>query len=231
MEIKGDFHIHTKYSHEPGIIGPFGSARARYGPEDVFKRARKIGLDAVAITDHDTIDAIEIAKKVHKHYQDIIFIPGEEVTSTAGHIIALGINELIPKGLTPKETVQEIKKQGGVAIAPHPFAPYGIRNWIFQIPFDGIETLNVWGAFLRLNRKAQHAFKLIDVAAIGASDAHSISTIGKMYTKLDVRERTPEAVLDAICKKRTEAVSVLKIRDLLKATLLGIGQTLIEWKK
>lgn len=231
MELKADFHIHTKYSIEPLLFKFFGSARARYGPEKVFKIARKIGLDAVAITDHDTLDGVERAKKVHKHYKDIIFIPGEEITTTAGHVIALGIKKLIQPGLTPEEAVEQIKKQNGVAIAPHPFSAYGIRNWIFRVPFDGIETLNVWGTFLMSNKKAQHAFNNIDTAAIGSSDAHSLSTIGKMYTKIEAKERTPEAVLNAIREKRTEAVSVLRKRDFLRAALLGAWQTLIEWKK
>jgi predicted metal-dependent phosphoesterase TrpH len=230
MKIKGDLHIHTKYSKEPSVLKIFGSARARYGPEEVFKRARKIGLDAVAITDHDTMDAIKIAEKAHKRYKDIIFIPGEEITTTAGHIIALGIKKEIPPGITPEKAVEEIKKQGGISIAPHPFAPYGIRSWIFRLPFDGIETLNVWGTFLRLNRKAQRAIKLIDVAEIGSSDAHSLSTIGKMYTEFNVKKRTSEAVLEAIRKKQTEAVSILRTRDFFKAVVLGIGQSFVDWK-
>jgi len=231
MEIKADFHIHTKYSLEPQLLTVFGSARARYGPEAVFKRARKIGLGAIAITDHDTLAGVEVAKKIAKNFKDIIFIPGEEITTTAGHIIALGITEVIPRGVTPEEAVDRIKKQGGVAIAPHPFGiRYGVKNWIFKLPFDGIETLNVWGT-IGSNKKAQKAHENIDVAAIGASDAHSISTIGKMYTKLEIKERTPEAVLNAIRKHKTEAFSTLSIFDFLKAILLGIGQTFISWKK
>jgi len=230
MELKADFHIHTKYSHEPKLLKFFG-ARARYGPEAVFKRAEKIGLDVIAITDHDTMNAANMANKIAKRYRDIIFLKGEEITTTGGHLLGLGIDEEIPKGLSPEEAVDRIKEQGGVAIAPHPFSTFGLKHLIFKLPLDGIEVLNIWGSAFRANRRAQMAFLMLDLAEIGSSDAHSLSMIGKMYTKVEVKEMSADAVLRSIRKKQTEAFSDLTLTDFFKALFLGIGQTFISWKK
>ena len=230
MELKADFHIHTKYSYEPKILKVFG-ARARYGPEAVFKKAKKIGLDVIAITDHDTMRSADIASKIAKKYRDIIYLKGEEITTTGGHLLGLGIEEEIPKGISPEEAVDRIKEQGGVAIAPHPFSPYGLKHLIFKLPLDGIEVLNIWGSAFRSNRRAQMAFLKLDLAEIGSSDAHSLSTIGKMYTRVEVKAMTADAVLRAIKKKQTEAFSDMTVPDFFKALFLGIGQTFISCKK
>jgi len=231
MELKADFHIHTKYSYEPRILKIFGAARARYGPEAVFKRAKKVGLDVITITEHDTMRSADMASKIAKKYRDIIYLKGEEITTTKGHLLGLGIEEEIPKGISPEEAVDNIREQGGVSIAPHPFSPYGLKHLIFKLPLDGMEVLNIWGTAFRSNRRAQMAFLKLDLAEIGASDAHSLSMIGKMYTRVEVKEMTTDAVLRAIKKKQTEAFSDLTIPDFFKALFLGVGNTFISWKK
>ena len=85
MEIRADLHVHTTYSSDSLIT-----------PKDLVFYAKKNGLNAVAVTDHNYLDgAIKIAKET----KDFLVIPGMEVSSGEGHIVALNVNELIPKGL------------------------------------------------------------------------------------------------------------------------------------
>src|SRR3972149_8625567 len=100
MQAKVDLHVHTVYSRDSLIT-----------PEDLVFYARKRGLTAVAVTDHDRVDgALKIAKEA-----DFLIIPGIEVSSRNGHVLGLNVQESIPKGLSVDETVDRIHAAGGLA--------------------------------------------------------------------------------------------------------------------
>ena len=106
MQIRADLHVHTTYSKDSLIT-----------PKDLVYYAKKRGLNAVAVTDHNFLEgAYKIAKET-----DFLIIPGMEVSSADGHIVALNVHELIPRGFSAVETVERIHKAGGVAIACHPY--------------------------------------------------------------------------------------------------------------
>src|SRR3972149_11475656 len=107
MQVKADLHVHTTYSRDSIIT-----------PEDLVFYARKRGLNAVAVTDHNQVEG---AKKIAAE-TDFLIIPGTEVSSRDGHIIGLNVNEVIPRGLSADETVDRIHNASGIAIACHPFA-------------------------------------------------------------------------------------------------------------
>src|SRR4030065_1144644 len=101
MQIKADLHVHTIYSKDSLIT-----------PKDLVYYAKKRGLNAVAVTDHNQLEgAWKIAKET-----DFLVIPGMEVSSSDGHIVALNVKELIPRGLRAPETLLRFKKEGDVAI-------------------------------------------------------------------------------------------------------------------
>ena len=100
MRIKADLHVHTTYSKDSIIT-----------PKELVYYAKQKGLNAVAVTDHNYLEgAYEIAKKT-----DFLIIPGVEVSSSDGHIVALNVKELIPRGFSAVETVELIHRAGGVA--------------------------------------------------------------------------------------------------------------------
>ena len=109
--MKIDMHCHTKYSKD-----------ALSSLDDIFKQAKKRGLNGIAITDHDNTngwkDAITSAKK---HNMEIIL--GEEIKSKNGDILGLFLTkEIKMKGENPKKIIDEIHAQNGIAIIPHPFS-------------------------------------------------------------------------------------------------------------
>ena len=106
--MKIDTHIHSKYSKDS--ITPL---------EDIIKYSQKIGLKAIAITDHDEIEGTWQIKKLE--HEGLLLIPGEEVSSSEGHIIALGITDYIKPLQTPQETIDQIHDNAGIAIAAHPY--------------------------------------------------------------------------------------------------------------
>src|SRR5215207_478398 len=84
--------------------------------------ARYSTLDVIAITDHDHLDSSLWAYSQQGRYPFDI-IPGMEVTSADGHVLALWITRPIPKRLSLAETIAAIHEQHGVAILAHPLEP------------------------------------------------------------------------------------------------------------
>src|SRR5688572_4264126 len=105
-----DLHLHTIYSFDGTASVP-----------SVLKQARKMRLDVIAITDHDEIAGALEAIKLASHY-GVEVIPGIEITTVDGDLLALFITEKVPAGLSLTETVLRVRELGGVCIAPHPMA-------------------------------------------------------------------------------------------------------------
>ena len=174
-----DLHLHTIYSYDGTATIPA-----------VLRRAREIGLNVIAITDHDEIAGALEAVKLASHY-GVEVIPGSEITTAEGDLLALFIHEKIQPGLSLIETLLRVNEQGGVAIAAHPMAdgmgmksltPVSIlkalRHPIAKKVLIGIETYNGTA----IDRVSNHYTRIfaqgLKVAQTGNSDAHIIDTIG-----------------------------------------------------
>jgi len=201
IQIRADLHVHTTYSNDSLIT-----------PKDLIYYAKKNGLNAVAVTDHDYLDgAIKIAKET----PDFLVIPGMEISSIDGHIVALNINEPIPRGLTAKETVERIHTAGGIAIACHPYVYFkgSLQNAVCK-EFDAIEVINARAVpFKKSIKKAQEAAKKFCLSQVAGTDAHYGPQIGYGYTTIDAKEPTVEAVAQAIlqgyCQPHGQQVPVI----------------------
>ena len=188
MQVKADLHVHTIYSHDSLIT-----------PKDLVFYAKKRGLTAVAITDHDTIEgALKIAKET-----DFLIIPGIEVSSRNGHIVGLNLQEPIQKGLSSDETVDKIHEAGGLAVACHPFALFkGSLGKHTNAKFDAIETMNASAfPFNRCTKKAQEIADSFGIPCVAGTDAHYGPAIGYAYTLIDA-----EPQVDAISKAITKGL-------------------------
>jgi len=184
MQVKADLHVHTTYSSDSTIT-----------PKELVFYARKHGLTAVAVTDHNQVEgAWKIAQET-----DFPIIPGTEISSLGGHIIGLNIQEVIPKGLTAEETVDRIHQAGGIAIACHPFALFkGSVGKHISKEFDAVETKNASSfPYKTATRKASLSADHFDLPKVGGTDAHIGQAIGCAYTMIDA-EPNVEAIVKAI---------------------------------
>jgi predicted metal-dependent phosphoesterase TrpH len=198
MRVKADLHVHTTYSSDSVIT-----------PKELVFYAKKRGLTAVAVTDHNHVEgALKIAEET-----DFLIIPGTEVSSMHGHIVGLNVSERIPKGLSADETVDRIHEAGGIAIACHPFALLkGSIGEHVSDKFDAVETINASAfPFNRATSKANQLAERLKLPKVAGTDAHYGPVIGQAYTLID-SEANVEAIVKAIangqCKPAGTGVSL-----------------------
>jgi len=190
LQLKIDLHVHTYYSVDSLIT-----------PDELVFYAKKRGLDGVAVVDHDTLEGtLKTAEKT-----DFFVIPGMEVTSKNGHVVALNVKEHIPKDLSADETVDEIHEAGGIAIACHPVTFFkGSLGRYTSSRFDAVETINASSfPFRSASSKAEKLAKSFNLPRVAGTDAHYGPVIGCAYTIIEA-EPNVKAILDAIVKGRCE---------------------------
>lgn len=171
---KIDLHTHSVASPDGGI-----------GMEQYARALSTSLLDVIAITDHNRID---FATQAQASLGDRIIV-GEEIMSTSGEIVGLYLTEQIKPGLSPLETVKQIKDQGGLVYIPHPFESIrkGLHPSVMEELVDYIDIIEVCNgrAFLQ-NRSTQTVIwaKLNRIMGAASSDAHGLRGLGKTYTQV-----------------------------------------------
>ena len=189
--LKIDLHVHTLFSEDASTT-----------LQEVFTYSKKRGLNGVAITDHGTLrGALKLARE-----KRTMVIPGEEIDTLHGHVLALNINHTIPPKLSLPETVQKIHDLGGIAVAAHPAHPARIfkigmtRRAASVSNLDAIEVINssAFPFFLStyLSRKLAERLNLPQTAG---SDAHQAAEIGMAYTVVDADSNIDD-IIEAIRK-------------------------------
>lgn len=193
--MKFDPHIHSVYS---------GDSRSEV--IDILIQAEKKGLDAIAISDHNEIIGSRLARSIPG---SLIVVPSIEISTEKGHMLGLGVDEVIPKGLSAVETVDRIHDAGGLAIVPHPFSYY--RHGLFckvdkNLAVDGVETKNARYIFGYSNKQAQTLAYNNRLATLGASDSHFLESIGDAYTEVNTKGYdSVDGILKAIKHRRCKA--------------------------
>ena len=177
-----------------------GSPDAHTRITDLPRIVRGKNLDGVAITEHDSF--------TQTLSDEIIILPGVEVSSAEGHIVALGVHEIVPKGLTADSTIKEIHDQGGLVIVPHPYDPVCecVRISRLQNRPDAVETRNADAlSFTISSYLARRDARKFGLPEVGGSDAHIPQAIGDCYTVIDSVSHDAGDILAAIKLGRTRA--------------------------
>lgn len=167
MEV--DLHVHSMYS-----VDSFSK------PERIVERALKVGLGAIAITDHDSWEGYRAAERLQ--HDGLLIVPGAELKTDRGDVLALFVDEEV-EASTFSETIDSIRSAGGIAVVPHPMHSKRLTKQDLALA-DAIEGFNA-NSSPRENRLSEGLAKALNKPALGSSDAHVISAIGNGRTYVD----------------------------------------------
>ncbi len=173
--MKVDLHVHTCYSKD-----------SLTSLEAIIETCRQRGLDRVAITDHNTIAGALALREMAPE----LVIVGEEIKTPAGEFIAYFLEEEVPGGLSPQETIARIRAQGGVVGVSHPLDRLrreamrwaNLMEVIEQV--DALEAFNARTIFPADNRRAEELARQRGLLVTAGSDAHAAGEIGLAYVEM-----------------------------------------------
>lgn len=192
--IKLDLHVHSIYSDD-----------ATGSPKEIKKSVQQKGLQGFALTDHNTLhNAVKAAKKFST--KDFIIIPGVEISTKQGHLLAINVNTSIPKGKGIQETIDLIYDGGGLPIIPHLYRKMsGIKKENLLKIKHKIKAIEICNGCSqpKMNEKAEHTAKELRLGGTGGSDSHLPQYAGYAYTLFDTTDLSIDAILDEINKKNT----------------------------
>ena len=187
-----EFHCHSMYSRGHRI-----PTHGMPVPEDMIRQAKRIGLQGIALTDHDTAKGWKRAREAAKKY-NMVFIPSIEVSTQQGHVLALGLTEPVKSWRDVEETVDAVHEQGGLVVGDHPYDIHGdgIRDWI-KIT-DAVEVFNALSMDRVSNRIAERKARKMGKPMVVGSDAHTLDAIGFAVNRIDADNVS--GILKAIMK-------------------------------
>lgn len=166
--------MHSRFSHDSST-----------GLEDLAARAREVGLDRIALTDHNTAEG---ALRLHEAEPELCIV-GEEVKTTEGEVIGLWITRSLRPFQRPEAVMDEIHEMGGVVYVAHPFDRWRSSFAAQRIValagrIDVIETYNQW-ADERANRQAAELAAELGKPGLAGSDAHGVSELGHSWNEVE----------------------------------------------
>jgi len=178
----GDFHVHSWESGDAG-----GTM------EKALDYARRIGLDFIMFSEHNTNAGLTYYGVVQPEYPDVLILPGVEWTTYSGHANALGATEWVDhktgvRGATAEAAIQAYQDQGALFYPTHPTEDVGALClgclWEYDVDpaaLDGVEvwTSKLWDAVEFFDEACENGSHAV---AIGGSDDHDAGQRVLPYT-------------------------------------------------
>jgi predicted metal-dependent phosphoesterase TrpH len=184
--------------------------------EEILDSAERAKLDVIALTDHDDIHgAFALRELAAKRSSPVTVVPGVEVTTRSGHLLALWIEDEIPMFCSLVDALTRIHEAGGLAIVPHPlsYLTFSIgEGALRQLAasgddtrmVDGIEVRNPsYAGRVRASRARWLNTHVLRIAETGSSDAHHAALVGTCWTEFP--GSTPEELRRALREHSTTA--------------------------
>jgi len=188
-----DLHVHSRFSPDGEMT-----------PAELVGAAVERGLHGLALTDHNSTSGIGSAMEAALKHPGFLVIPGIEISSADGHVLALGVRDPIPAGLPVNETVERILAAGAVPVASHPFRNFtGLdESQIRGARFQALEALNGRSP----NRKNLRACRLAVSLGLGlsaGSDGHRPVEVGRCCVVVDGEPGGADDFLEMVRKGKT----------------------------
>ncbi|MFQ6065856.1 MAG: PHP-associated domain-containing protein [bacterium] len=212
--LKADLHVHT--SEDP-------KDRVGYSARQLIDHASQKGFDVLAITNHGLCTHNDFLRE-YATSKGILLIPGIEFSVEGKHIVLLNAGDDIPQKIQSLQKLRDYKGEESLVIAPHPYFPMfqALKSKLeeyFNV-FDAIEYTHFYFHRINYNKKAERKAREFNLPLIGVSDAHLLRQVGLTYSLIEA-EKTVEAVIEAIRKKRIQIVTQ-PMRPTFSNLLLGL---------
>ncbi|RLI22149.1 metal-dependent phosphoesterase [Candidatus Bathyarchaeota archaeon] len=184
--IRIDLHVHTVYSGDSNINPKMLIEQLNVNPY----------VNAVAITDHDTIEGYRQVTKFIKAYEGLLVLPGIEVSTFEGHINVLGVEEMPRYPINAEELVDFARERQALIIIPHPYRVCGLGDHARKLNADAIETLNYRATKIE-NRLAEQLARELNLPGVAGTDAHRPNQLFRVYTEVNA-DPDVDSILKAI---------------------------------
>lgn len=216
--MKISIHIHSEYSSD-----------SKQTVASIIEESRRLGYDAIAITDHNTVAGSLAALDMKP--DDISVIVGAEFSTEKGHILALFIDDTVEKSCPVNNNgfgaaydfdalIEKVRAQGGLLFLAHPLQSDALRDHSFVARLDGFEFINGRINSSHNDKKARQLGKTLkaaypDRALVGGSDAHIRSEVKSVFMISDDAGRSDMAGLkqallktETICFKKASMAEI-----------------------
>lgn len=205
--LKGNLHTHTTLSDGELL------------PDDTLEACARRGYDFVALTDHDVV-----ASPNEPYHPEILFLPGVE-HSAQQHVLRVNVTTTLPRDLSYQSVIDLTLQEGGLVILNHPNWGENMDHWrdaqLLQLErYHGIEIYNnvieyLEGSPYALDRWDRLLSEGKQVWGYANEDTHRTLQIGSAWNAVNVRERSKEAVLDALKEGRFYASNGVVIEEIV----------------
>ncbi|MGI0054398.1 MAG: PHP domain-containing protein [Thermoplasmata archaeon] len=209
-----DLHLHS--AHSPDSSMPVSA---------IVEAVAGSGLRGCALTDHNTVAGLHELAEAQREYRGYLFIPGVEISTREGHLLAYGLDTTPPVRRALAETIEWVDAHGGVAVPSHPYRRgHGIGNAAaLSCKVPCLEGRNGHSTEFA-NARAELVAAQRALGTTGGSDAHTPRDVGRAYTIFSEGIETVDDLLDALRRGRCrgEGRSLAGV-DRLRVGLRNIG--------
>ncbi len=221
-----DLHVHTT-RHSPD---------SSLTPEELVKEARRIGLDAVCITEHvGQWDRFDL-ERFSSMNEGVLLIAAMEVETEIGHVTVYGLDGYV-SGLDDfRELRRAVTARGGYMVMAHPFRylrpkSSQVTNLLFKEPdlypdtpeeatahwalqmVDAIEVAN-GSTNDEENAFAREVAQILGKPMTGGSDSHSHHSVGSCATVFSDQISSAKEFLEALHQGRFHPATGLNVGNL-----------------
>lgn len=158
---------------------------------EIVSIARQKGLDAICITDHDSMGLKEDAARYGEEIGFPIFV-GVEYYSLQGDIVAFGIDDFPQERIPAQEFINMVKARDGICFSAHPFRNNnrGLEDNLAKVKgLDGVEVLN-GSTSPEANLEAVRYANALNLITVATSDCHVPEKVGVYATYFPKKVKT-----------------------------------------
>jgi len=209
--VRLDLHVHSHHSPD-----------SRLTVEAIVTSLASHGLNGFALTDHNSVGGLAELARWQAQRPELVLVPGVEVSTVEGHLLAYGVREVPPVRRPVTETIDWVRDHGGVPVLAHPFRlSHGVGRAVAESAHvPAIETVNGKNS-PRANRRAADVAANRKLGATGGSDVHELSDLGRAYTEFPDGTVGADAVLSILRSGSSSAAG---------RTLSLSGRLRTEWR-